>query len=163
MNRQARSNLLLAAFAALAILIPTTVYAQQAPQAVDLTSAFRSAGVAVDDLQVYEVGGIVIIRGETESSVAASNAGVIATQLGYTRVANLVRVVPVADDAGIERAAERELSRVRALDGTNIRVDAQDGVLHLIGTVNSDMQKDMAIAAVRRIDGVKSVTAELTR
>ncbi|HEX9163065.1 MAG TPA: hypothetical protein VF980_15275, partial [Thermoanaerobaculia bacterium] len=33
------------------------------PQAVDLTPQFRSAGLAIDGLRAFAIGGVVVIRG----------------------------------------------------------------------------------------------------
>jgi osmotically-inducible protein OsmY len=162
MNRQPVSTFLLAAAAAVVILVPSIASAEQ-PQAVDLSSSFRSAGIDIDRLQVVEVGGIVIIRGRTEDAAKAADAGRVATELGYTRVANLVQVSAAPDDKALERLAERELSRHRSLDGCRLHVAAQHGVVTVGGKVMSDMQKEVAVELVRNIDGVRDVKAELTR
>src|SRR5881227_3518291 len=102
---------LIAITAAMALLASPIARAEE-PAAVDLTSSFRTAGVAdIDRLAVYEVGGIVIIRGRTDSSDRAAAASRIATQLGYTRVANLVQLTTAPDDVAIQHAAERALAR----------------------------------------------------
>src|SRR5213595_2524855 len=101
----------------LAALFVSASYAAaaSAPAANDITAKFISAGVAVPDLSAVEVGGIVVLRGNAISPAEAEQAGQIARDLGYTRVANLVRVLEPADDATIQRLAERELSRHRGL------------------------------------------------
>ena len=133
------------------------------PASNDITAKFVAAGVEVPDLRAVEVGGIVVLRGNAASPVEAERAGQIARDLGYTRVANLVRVVEPADDAQIQRLAERELSRHRGLDGSNIRVKSLRGVVNLAGRVSQELQKDMAITLVRNIDGVRGVTSNLQR
>jgi len=148
---------------ALAILIPTFGFATE-PQAVDLTSSFRNAGVeGVERLQVYAVGGIVIIRGRTEDMENAAEASRVATSLGYTRVANLVQLTSAPDDAAIARAAERALSRHRSLDGCHLQVDSQHGVVRIAGTVHNELQKQVAVELLKNIDGVRAVKTELTR
>jgi osmotically-inducible protein OsmY len=137
--------------------------ASSAPAATDITDKFVAAGVQVPDLHAIEVGGIVVLRGNAASAAEAESAGKIAHDLGYTRVANLVRVVEPADDATIQRAAERELSRHRGLDGSNIRVTSLHGVVSLFGHVSHELQKDMAVTLVRNIDGVRGVTTNLER
>lgn len=133
------------------------------PPAIDLTARFQENGVAVDRLQVFEVGGIVIIRGRTTDRAAAEHAGQVAHSLGYGRVANLVQIAKVADDALIQRRAERELTINRALDGCQFNVSSDQGVVMVEGRVRHELQKDVAIQLLRGIDGVRSVRAELQR
>ncbi len=133
-----------------------------APETRNLTSTFLHAGVAVDRLQVYELAGVVIIRGRTANRSQAEALGRYATTLGYSRVANLVQIVE-NDDLGIARAAERELSLHRSLDGCRFRVTADKGVVHVVGTVTHELQKDVAAQVLRSIDGVRSVEMSLKR
>ncbi len=150
--------------AVLAALFVFTSYAAAVePQANDVTANFITAGAQVPDLLAVEVGGIVVLRGNAASPAEAERAGQIARELGYARVANLVRVAQPADDAVIQRAAERELSRHRGLDGSSIRVKSVRGVVNLAGRVSQELQKDMAITLVRNIDGVRGVTSSLQR
>lgn len=132
------------------------------PETRDLTSTFRNAGVAVDRLQVYELAGIVIIRGRTANRTQAEALGQYATTLGYARVANLVQIVE-SDDVQIARAAERELSIHRSLDGCRFRVTSEKGVVHLVGTVSHELQKDVAAQILRSIDGVRAVEMSLVK
>src|SRR5215210_3901617 len=99
-----------------------TAQAATRPQANDITSTFAAAGLNVPNFTAVEVGGIVVLRGNAVSADEAARAVQVARDLGYTRVANLVRVIEPADDAAIQRMAERELSRHRGLDGSNIRI-----------------------------------------
>ena len=137
--------------------------AATAPPATDITNKFIAAGLDVPGLQAVEVGGIVVLRGAAASPSDAERAGQIAHDLGYTRVANLVRVLDPVDDAAIERVAERELSRHRGLDGSSIRVKSERGIVNLAGRVSQELQKDMAVTLVRHIDGVRGVTSSLRR
>jgi osmotically-inducible protein OsmY len=147
-----------------ALLVSTIAAADSSgPATVDVTSRFMSAGAPVSDLQAIEVGDILVLRGTATSPVEAANTGKIATDLGFTRVANLIRVVAPADDATIQRMAERELSRHRGLDGSRIRVSSLHGIVTLAGKVSQELQKDMAVALVRNIDGVRGVTSSLQR
>ena len=150
-----------------AVLAALFVFASYAaalePAANDITAKFVTAGVEVPDLRAVEVGGIIVLRGNAASPVEAERAGQIARDLGYTRVANLVRVIEPADDASIQRLAERELSRHRGLDGSSIRVKSVRGIVSLAGRVSQELQKDMAITLVRNIDGVRGVTSSLQR
>lgn len=132
------------------------------PQPTDLTPKFRAAGLPIRDLNAFEIGGVVVLRGVAADRATAEEAGRMATAFGYLRVANLIRVAPPTDDIAIERLAERELA-VRSLDGCTFHVDSQEGVVYVTGHVVNELQKDMAIALLRNIDGVKSVRAELSR
>ena len=159
MTRQARlASVLLTA----ALSLPVFAASEQ-PAATDLTVLFAQNGVALQSMRVMEIGGIVVIRGRASDSDQAENAAIVARNLGYTRVANLVQIAAAADDAAIERVAERELTIHRALDGCHFRVASHDGVVTLGGTVAHELQKDAAIALVRNIDGVRAVRNDLQR
>jgi len=129
----------------------------------DLTPQFVTAGVTIEGLRAVEVGGILVLRGRTTEPAAAAQTTAIAQSLGYARVANLIQVVEVADDARIERMAERKLAYYRGLEGTQIAVDSTNGVVKLTGKVSNELQKDMAASLVRNIDGVRSVQVALQR
>jgi osmotically-inducible protein OsmY len=129
----------------------------------DLTPQFKTAGVSIDRLSVYEVGGIVIIRGRTPEKAEAAEAARVATDLGYTRVANLVQIVEPIDDPALQRAAERELTMNRSLDGCSFRIKATEGVVSIAGRVRHELQKDVAVELVKNIDGVKAVQSTLER
>ena len=143
------------------LLAGTTVFAAT-PQTTDLTEQFRGAGAAVDRLQVYEIAGIVIIRGRAASTADAESLNQYAQTLGYSRVANLIQIVKHEDDL-IARKAERELSVHRALDGCQFRVTSDHGVVHLSGRVAHELQKDVAMQVLRSIDGVQSVQVALEK
>lgn len=132
------------------------------PQTIDRTEQFRAVGVEVDRLQVYEVAGIVILRGRVADKAQAEALGQYATTLGYTRVANLIQINP-NNDREITRAAERELTMHRSLEGCRFRVSAEKGVVKVAGSVRHELQKDVAVQLLRGIDGVKSVEVNLDR
>jgi osmotically-inducible protein OsmY len=152
------TSLLGAAIVAALLIVPSTLRAD-ATAAVDITPRLRASGLDIENLRGIEVGGIVILRGRTADAAAASHAGAYVQQLGYTRVANLIEVVPAPDDARIERTAERQLALQRSLQGCNLHVDSDHGVVTVVGKVNSELQKDVALDIVRNIDGVRSVRA----
>jgi osmotically-inducible protein OsmY len=155
---KSRKFLLSAAVVASLVLLPTTTKAD-ATATVDITPQLQQSGLDIDNLRGIEVGGIVILRGKTLDAAMAARAGAYATQLGYTRVANLIEVVAAPDDARIERMAERKLGLQRSLDGCNLHVDSNHGIVTVQGKVNSELQKDVAIDIVRNIDGVRAVKA----
>ncbi len=154
------------AVAALLFSLTTPLFAAAraaVPPTVDLTPQFRSAGVIIDGLQAFDVGGVVIIRGRAYDRAVAENAGRVAQDLGYTRVANLVRVMDRPDDAKIEREAERELSVHPSMSGTSLHVASQRGVVRVGGRVQHELQKDLAVQLLRNIRGVVEVRSELWR
>ncbi|MCU1349281.1 MAG: hypothetical protein JWO56_2311 [Acidobacteria bacterium] len=165
MRPSACSKLTLAALAAVVALSLGTIRTAGAaePRSNDLTPQFRSAGADVDRLQVSEIGGIVIIRGRTLDKGKAEAAGRVAQSLGYGRVANLIEISEPINDAAIERRAERELSIHRSLDGCAFSVRSQQGVVRIAGRVHSELQKDVAVQLLRRVDGVREVQSSLTQ
>src|SRR5690348_768625 len=80
-----------------ALTLATVLFAIQPAQAatnaetIDRTGQFLEAGAVVERLQVYEISGIVIIRGRTSDKAQAEDLSRIAKTLGYERVANLVQ------------------------------------------------------------------------
>ena len=135
--------------------------ADSSPATVDVTPAIATGVNGISGLSAIEVGNIVVLRGRTTSRDAAEKATTLVQALGYQRVANLIQVIEPADDASIMRVAERQLGMSRGLDGCNFKVDSNNGVVRLGGTVQSELQKDMAVAMLRNIDGVKVVNATL--
>lgn len=154
-----RTSTAAAIFAALVLTIALPAAAEQ-PQTNDITPQFAS--IHVNGLRVVEVGGILVLRGQTENARVAASAAELARSLGYARVANLIRVTAPPDDARIERTAERQLA-TRALDGCHFQLDSNHGVLHVAGRVKYELQKDMAVSLLRNIDGVREVRATLER
>lgn len=154
---------ILNAVAIAAIVVALTPALQAAtPQTTDLTNTFRGAGATIDNLQVVEISGIVIIRGRAADKAQAETLGLYAQSLGYHRVANLVQIA-THDDASIARRAERELSVHRALDGCKFRVTSDQGVVHVAGSVRHELQKDVAAQVLRSINGVRSVEMALDK
>ena len=147
--------------AALCALIAFTAFpfaASAQTKVFDLTPAFLECGADVDELLVYRVGGIVIIRGTTGDASKAADAGRIATFLGYDRVANLIRVVDEpATDAQIAARGQRQLELEPMLVGCKFHVDSTLGVVQVRGTVRQAGQKSLAIEILHRLPGVKEV------
>ena len=155
------TNKLAALLAAMLMLVSVSANAA-APQTIDLTNQFRNAGATIDRLQVYELAGIVIIRGRAANSTEAELLSRHAQSLGYARVANLVQIVK-HDDEAIARKAEVELSVNRSLDGCRFSVTSSHGVLRVAGMVRHELQKDAAMQVLRSIDGVRSVEMSLDK
>ncbi|MFL6245775.1 MAG: BON domain-containing protein [Thermoanaerobaculia bacterium] len=151
------------AAAVLMILIAITPIASAAsPQETDLTNTFRAAGATVDRLQVYEIAGVVLIRGRVADKAQAEEVSRIAQSLGYTRVANLIQVNENRD-IEITRRAEIELTVNRSLDGCKFHVTSDQGRVKVAGLVKHELQKDVAAQVLRNIDGIKSVEFALNR
>ncbi len=143
----------------LCFLIPSAGFAQT--EAINLTALFRTGGIEIDHLLVYQISDIILIRGRTSDLVMAAQAGRFAKSLGYQRVANLIEIVPGLADSSIERKGAHELDIARELEGCNFQIQSIAGVVRLRGNVRREMQGDLAIAILRRIDGVKVVNSEL--
>lgn len=147
----------------IATLFVGSAFAEEPGQVKDLTRVLQTSGVAVDRLQAFEVGGIVLLRGRAVNAEQAEQAGRVAQSLGYSRVANLIQIIAPADDVAIERQVERQLTTHRGLDGCNISVDSREGVVHLAGHVTHELQKDLALQLVKTVDGVRAVQSDLHR
>ncbi|MEO8034957.1 MAG: BON domain-containing protein [Acidobacteriota bacterium] len=147
---------------AVTLAVLPSANARTGPQTVDLTKQFLSSGAQVDGLRATEIGGIVLLRGETDDPAKAEAATTLAHTLGYARVANLIRIVDPPDDARIERTAERRLA-TRTLDGCNFVVDSNGGVVTVAGHVRYELQKDVAMSILRKIDGVREVRSSIQR
>ena len=144
------------------ILICSPVAIAAVPEAKDLTQNFLAAGAAVNGLQVYEVSGIVIIRGKAVDQAQAEEVGRLAQSMGYVRVANLIQVVENRDRE-IARRAEVELTVNRSLDGCKFRVTSDQGVIRVAGEVKHELQKDVAMQVLRSINGVRGIEVNLSR
>ena len=144
------------------LAFPITASAQT--NVVDLTAAFITNGAVIEELAVYQISDIVVIRGKTSDITKAQEASRIAVTLGYHRVANLIVIVDDASaDAAIVYTGQRRLELEPALEGCKFRVDSNRGVIRLTGSVHRDAQGDLAIAILNRIDGVKAVHPDLAR
>lgn len=162
MNARRTAPTLAAVLAVLALVVMVPADAAES-DVRNLTPQFASNGFAIDRLQAFEVGGVVVLRGRTYDRGAAEAATLYARVLGYPRVANLIQILEAPNDIEISRAAERELAMHRSLHGSRLSVNSDKGVLVLRGRVKNEAQKDMAIAVLRSVEGVREVRAELER
>jgi len=126
-----------------------------------IQSALEGQQIHVSRLDVIETEGIVIVRGQVSRADQAAQISEIVKSLGYSRVANLVNVVPLPDDETIVLNVEREISLTRSLEGCRLVVASNDGIVTLRGTVQSELQKDLAAQVIRRVIGVKNVLTTL--
>ena len=145
-----------------ALFLALPLFGATAPQTVDVTSQFFGAELRVNNLRATEIGGIVLLRGDTDDPAQAAAASSYAQSLGFARVANLIRVVDHPNDDQIERVAERKLA-TRTLDGCSFHIESIRGIVTLAGKVRHELQKDLALALVRNIDGVREVRSSLQK
>ena len=139
-----------------AAFVPTAASA-----ATTVPLALQQAGIQVSSLAVQEIEGIVIVRGSVTTVAERDRIAPALIDAGYARVANMVNVATAPTDQAITRAAERELSRTGALEGSSLRVSCNNGVILLSGAVRSDNQRQLAVDAVQHVDGVRAVRADL--
>jgi osmotically-inducible protein OsmY len=121
-----------------------------------ITKALREANVPVNGLIVRSVSGVVVVRGSGDKAAVDQ----VLSKLNVPRVANLVTGY-AGDDEAIRRQAERQLTSTRALDGSMLHVSCVNGVVRVTGTVQSDLQADVARSVLRGINGVQAVKVEL--
>jgi osmotically-inducible protein OsmY len=137
-------------------VVAFTFAASAQTKVFDLTPAFVDCGADIEELLVYRVGGIVLIRGTTSDAVKAADAGRIATFLGYDRVANLIKVIDEPSvDALIEARGRRQLDLEPMLQGCKFRIDSTLGVVRVSGKVKREAQKALAIEILLGVTGVK--------
>ncbi len=130
-------------------------------EAIDLTDVFRAGGIEIDRLMVFKISEVVLIRGRTSDTAMAARADRLAKSLGYRRVANLIEIVPGLADSEIERTGARELEMARGLEGCSFQIQSMAGAVRLSGQVRREVQGDLAVALLSRIDGVNAVRVEL--
>ena len=121
-----------------------------------VVKALEDAKIPVNGLFVRSVGGVVVVRGSGDK-VAVQQ---VIDKLNLPRVANLV-VGYSGDDESIRRDAERQLASTRALDGSRLHVSCVKGIVRVTGTVQSDLQADVARDILRGLDGAQQVKVEL--
>jgi hyperosmotically inducible protein len=163
MNATSRRKSFTAAAFAAAVCFSLLAPAAKADDQTAIRTALNSANVNVGRLNVVTSDGIVFVHGQVTRREQAQQVGEVVRSLGYARVANLVRVVPIPDDEALVLEAERQLSLTRSLEGCRFSVAVNEGVVTLRGTVDSELQKDLARTLLQRIDGVRSVRSDLRR
>ncbi len=126
-----------------------------------ITNALRRAHVSLDGMSVRNVNGIVLLRGTADTATAKKAVAAI-NDLGFTRVANLVKA-EAFDDDGIRRAAERQLAQTRSLDGCTLKVSCLRGVIRVSGTIQNELQLDVARKVLRGVEGAHDVQVELKK
>lgn len=122
--------------------------------------------------------GVVTLKGRAQSPEAKELAGSLATNTdGVTTVNNLISI-SAADsiaakaqpqnlspteelsDAWVTSKVKSSLIYSRTLDGLNIKVSTDSGVVSLDGIVANYAEKELAVEIARNIRGVKGVNAD---
>ncbi|MGV8919007.1 MAG: BON domain-containing protein [Pseudomonas sp.] len=130
------------------------------------------------NIQVDSKNGVVTLKGRAQSADAKELAGSLASNTdGVTEVNNLIslgvadssapKVQPgdsgtgeVISDLWITSKVKSSLIYSRNLDGLNIKVDTQNGMVTLNGVVANYNEKQLAVEITRNIRGVRGVDAD---
>jgi osmotically-inducible protein OsmY len=130
------------------------------------------------DIDVDSQEGVVTLKGRAQSPEAKELAGSLATNTdGVITVNNLISI-SAADsiaakaqpqnlnpteqlsDAWVTSKVKSSLIYSRTLDGLNIKVTTESGVVRLDGIVANYADKELAVEMARNIRGVKGVNAD---
>ncbi|MFK3767497.1 BON domain-containing protein [Pseudomonas putida] len=132
-------------------------------------------------IEVQSSEGVITLRGKVDSAEAKELAGVVArTTDGVYLVNNLVsldsaamaqaRETPVGVSTGPQPSDSWVIDKIqnsfrfsRNLDGLNIKVASEGGMVRLSGEVVSSEQKTIAVEIARQIIGVRGVDADLLK
>jgi osmotically-inducible protein OsmY len=105
--------------------------------------------------------GTVTLHGRVDDAQTRSAAERDARSVaGVRRVRNHVRVRPpqVVADREIEAEVEQALRDTAAVDADQVEVEVDFGLVHLLGTVDSDWERTRAGIAARSADGVVAIS-----
>lgn len=132
-------------------------------------------------IEVQSREGVVTLRGKVDSVKAKELAGVLAEGTeGVYLVNNLVsldtaamakaREMPVDAPSGPQPSDSWVVAKIqqsyrfsRHLDGLNIRISSDQGLVRLSGEVVSREQKNIAVEVARQIVGVRGVDADMLK
>ncbi|MCR4507695.1 BON domain-containing protein [Pseudomonas sp. 32.2.56] len=133
------------------------------------------------DIKVSAANGTVSLTGSAQSAEAKELAGRLAGNTDGVREVNNLLSVSALDStaAKVQNAADDSAAAIsdawitskvkssfiysRNLDGLNISVDTQKGMVSLSGSVLSNAEKQLAIETARNIRGVRGVDADALR
>jgi osmotically-inducible protein OsmY len=135
----------------------------------EITNAIRSElwfhdGVDANDVDVITVEGIVTLSGTVDNILAEERAVKIAeTTVGVRGIVNRIQVEPAGSrsDARLETAVRTGLVVNPATEAFDIKVEADDGVITLTGTVESWYEKQLATTVAKGIKGVRDIRNKL--
>lgn len=117
--------------------------------------------------------GVVTLTGKVDSKVDKALAGELVASLeGVKSVDNKLTVLSKTEnedskilasltDSKVEAVVKAKLILETEVSGTNIEVEVENGVVTLIGEVDSDSARELAIAIATNTDDVKSVVNKL--
>ena len=128
-----------------------------------IAAALQHSEPALTGVDVKVVSGIVIVRGETPDAASLARVTTDVQNLGYSRVANLIRVTPQTNDEEIRRSAERQIAQNRSLDGCRFAISCDQGILKVSAKVQSEAQEEVTRNVLKSVSGVREVRAEFAR
>ncbi len=120
-----------------------------------------------DDIKIQSKNGAVVLTGTVTESFHKSLAqDTVAGLPGVTTVDNRLETKgapPTANsDAWLRDKVKITLSFHRSVSASATEVDVKDGVVTLRGTAANEAQKELTTEYARDVEGVKSVTNEMT-
>tara|TARA_R110002050_G_scaffold276633_2_gene421894 strand:+ start:3240 stop:3791 length:552 start_codon:yes stop_codon:yes gene_type:complete len=125
------------------------------------------------DINTDVQNGVVVLTGKVESKVDKALAEELVESLdGVASVDNRLTVLndkahedseilASLTDSKVEAVVKTKLLFESEVSGTKIEVEVEDGVVTLIGKVDSDSAKELAIVIAKNTDDVKSVVDRL--
>jgi hyperosmotically inducible periplasmic protein len=120
--------------------------------------------VGLTNLHVQVIDGTAFLRGVVGSLEQREAAGRAASRVaGIRKVENDLTVAADEDrsDRKLQRALEEVLAAVPGLDPAAVGARVERGVAHLVGHVQSAAQEEAALAAARRVSGLKDVVSQI--
>ena len=124
------------------------------------------------DINTDVENGVVRLTGEVDTEVDSDLAEELVANIdGVTEVDNRLtisepeagtsEVLEDLNDAKIATVVKTRLLFEGEVSGSDIDVDAEDGVVTLKGKVDSDAERDLAVAIAENTDDVKDVIAKI--
>ena len=141
---------------------PAAAVASHDTSDAGIEAAVRAAAIPVRNLTARNIGGIVILRGSADHNTS-ERAAILVKSMGVTRLANLITTTAVIDDEGIRRDAERHLATNRALDGCELHVSCNSGVIRVSGKVQNELQIDAARSSLHGVQGAQGIQLALSK
>jgi osmotically-inducible protein OsmY len=120
--------------------------------------------VGLTNLRVQVIDGTAILRGVVNSVQQREAAGRAAARVaGVRSVENDLTVAAEEDrsDRQLQRALEEVLAAVPNLPSDAVGARVERGVAYLVGHVQSAAQAEAAVAAARRVSGLKDVVSQI--
>lgn len=125
------------------------------------------------DINTDVQSGVVILTGKVDSEVDKALAGELIESLeGVKSVENKLtvlekdngedaKILVTLTDSKVEAVVKTKLLLESEVSGTNIEVEVENGVVTLMGKVDSDSAKELAVAIATNTKDVKSVINKL--